>query len=128
MRLVVASVLLISRPVKWARQKAGDGIDANHEMPAIATDMSSALDSYPQPLMARMDQDGCLTDTASGRDRLGAVSHLQPVVVDADRHELGLYRPHHQHHVLDHGLRFRRGHRLHGLLRLPLSPQRGKTG
>ncbi|MHC2620216.1 hypothetical protein ACVIW2_002248 [Bradyrhizobium huanghuaihaiense] len=52
----------------------------------------------------------------------------KPVVVDADRHELGLYRPHHQHHVLDHRLRLRRGHRLHGLLRLPLSPQGGKTG
>jgi len=47
MRLVVASVLLISRLVQWARQKAGDGIDANQEKPAIATDVSSALDSYP---------------------------------------------------------------------------------
>ena len=66
--------------------------------------------------------------TASGRGRLGAVSHLQPVVVDADRHQLELHRPHHQHHLLDHRGGFLRGHRVHGLLRLPLSSQGGKAG
>jgi len=32
--------------------------------------------------------------TASGSGRLGAVSPLQPVVVDADRLKLELHRPH----------------------------------
>ena len=46
---------------------------------------------------------------ASGRGRLGAVSPLQPVVVDADRLQLALYRRHDHHHVLDHRGGFHRG-------------------
>jgi hypothetical protein len=47
MELLVASLLLVSRPGGMGEEQAGDGMNANQERPAIATDMSSALDSYP---------------------------------------------------------------------------------
>src|SRR5260370_40761599 len=47
-------------------------------------------------------RDGCSTHTAVGSGRLGAVSPLQPVVVDADRLKLELHRPHDHPDVLDH--------------------------
>ena len=66
--------------------------------------------------------------TAFGRGRLGAVSPPQPVVVDAARLELALHRRHDHPDILDHRGGFLRGRRVHGLLRLPLSPQGGKAG
>ena len=47
-------------------------------------------------------------------------------VVDADRLELGLHRPHDHHHLLDHRRRLRRRRPVHGLLRLPLPPPAGQ--
>src|SRR6266851_1245358 len=67
------------------------------------------------------------TGTISGCGRLGGVPPLQPVVVDADRLELALYRRHDHHDVLDHRGGFLRHRRVHGLLRLSLSSQGRKA-
>src|SRR5258706_3625518 len=78
--------------------------------------------------MAGCIRDGCSTHTAVGSGRLGAVSPLQPVVVDADRLKLELHRRHDHPDVLDHRSGILRGRRVHGLLCLPLSSHRGKAG
>src|SRR5439155_1725604 len=63
-----------------------------------------------------------------GGGRLGAVSPLQPVVVDADCLKLELHRPHDHPDILDYWGGFLRGRCVHGLLCLPFSSQGGKAG
>src|SRR3954452_15532126 len=48
-----------------------------------------------------IERDGYSDLTGARRGRLRGVSLSEPVVVDAHRLELGLYRPHHHHHLLD---------------------------
>src|SRR3954447_20505184 len=64
----------------------------------------------------------------SGGDRLGALPSPEPMVVDADRLELAIYRQHDHHHLLDHRLRLHRRCPVHGLLHLAVSPPAWTAG
>ncbi len=114
----------MSRPVKWARQDALRWpIEVSHRS---RCELRPLIRS--RALTARRLGDDRSTHTAFGCGWLGAVSHLQPVVVDADRLELALHRRHDLPDVLDHRGGFLRGRRLHGLLRLPLPSQGRQAG